>query len=117
MFLGERTHRIPIQNFKLADKDYRRIFSDILAILNPDGTSVTYPPLYCPTEEIKQTKFILQWLQYDTRRSFRPLSLKVYDVAQLMYELYRYSSSQLCSVGLIQDFLCSTSFTFNAQTW
>ena len=45
LFLGERTHKIPVEGLAKKDDTYRKIWLDLLRFVNPEQTAV-FPPVY-----------------------------------------------------------------------
>lgn len=45
--IGEDTHKIPVENFELADQNYRGLWIQLQNFINPNGEKPEYPPLYC----------------------------------------------------------------------
>ena len=44
---GDNTHQIPVENFELADSNYRGLWIQIENFINPQGEKPNHPPLYC----------------------------------------------------------------------
>lgn len=112
---SDRTHKIPPQGFEHADNKYDIMALKIKDMLNPENTNDDFPPLYCSRDEMDQTKYILKWLQLKSGVRNR-INYRVYDYAVLMFKLYQFSSTQMCSVALVRDYLSSSHFTYNANT-
>ena len=65
LYLGEESHKIPVENFDLADGNYRGLWIQLENFVNPNGEKPAYPPLYClvglPVSSLFE-KFMEWWL-------------------------------------------------------
>jgi len=112
---SEAEHKIPYQNFELANNDYGGIIEKITEVLSPDGNPEIFPPIYVSIDEMEHTKAILESLQIKAGLRKHHIFI-IYDVAVLMMEILRDLKRNMYSLPLIREWLDVTSFNYYQET-
>ncbi|XP_013787391.1 protein maelstrom homolog [Limulus polyphemus] len=110
---SEQYHQIPIFNFNQGDENYLGTYLQIKKFVNPDELDPC-PPLFCPSDQLSQTKGCLKWLHEQAYERGHQ-TLACWDLTVLLLEL-RLKVNQPIPKVVAEDYLTKTTFDYIPKT-
>ncbi|XP_030834251.1 protein maelstrom homolog isoform X2 [Strongylocentrotus purpuratus] len=106
---GEDVHKIPAEWFDQYNHNYKEIWTDLIAFINPQRQHVM-PALFCELRCREEVEYTLEWLARNAGMSH---SLrKVYETELLILELFRNAGEIVPSRGQVSSLLASSAWDY-----
>ncbi|XP_045165078.2 protein maelstrom homolog [Mercenaria mercenaria] len=114
---SEDTHKIPVENFELADNNYRGLWIQLENFINFNGTKSENPPLYClgAGHKYEAVEYCLDWIHAKACLGEPNRIHKVYEIESLFHEMQAHVGNQVSKTCCI-DSLTSSEWDYEPKT-